>query len=39
MLKQEQTLENFIIAKSNQLAYMAIKDKLEFNTLDNSLIL
>ena len=39
MSKQEQNLENFIIVKSNQLAYMAIKDKLEFNIPDDSLIL
>jgi len=39
MLKQIQNLDNFIVGKSNQLAYMAIEDKLEFNTLDDSLIL
>ena len=39
MSQQIQNLDNFIIGKSNQLAYMAIEDKLEFNTLNDLLIL
>jgi len=34
-----QNLDNFIVRKSNKLAYMAIKDKLDSNALGNFLIL
>ncbi len=39
MSEQIQNLDNFIVGKSNKLAYMAIKDKLDSNALGNFLIL
>ena len=39
MSQQIQNLDNFIVGKSNKLAYMAIKDKLDSNALGNFLIL
>jgi chromosomal replication initiator protein len=39
MSKQIQNLDNFIVGKSNKLAYMAIKDKLDASALGNFLIL
>ena len=39
MSEQIQSLDNFIVGKSNQSAFMAIEDKLDSNALGNFLIL